>query len=290
MGCYPQFGPLKNSCPDANLATILADVGTHEDHLAAGDGDGESLSSDSTASEPFPDDGTRSRSKKGEIHYVLSDIFVHIQSLYKISVSLRRPAVQDKYIRSVSKDANASCYIPWDQDHVKNKFPNAGEVLVRRLALGNTRRRQQLNYWEKHPQDTAEDLFPEAALFDTEIPQPSPSATSQERPAIRKPAIESNPTRSLDVPSKVTKQSFSTVAQSVINDNETFSGRPRTVYEPSLQGAGHRLRIPEIPAVPFGRKSFECPYCRAKLNVQTMRKRHLWKSVSDNLLRNMAWT
>ena len=240
----------------------MADVSTtkNEAHLLAGDSDGDSLSSASTTSKSFPDGGSRSRSKKGEIHYSFSDIFVHIQSLYKISVSLRRPAVHDKYIRSVSKDANTSYFIPWDHSHVESKFRNASEVLVRRLALANTRRRQQLKYWEKHPQDAAEELLSEAALLNSAIPP-----------------TESNPTQSLGIPSRATKQSFSTVAQSVINDHETFSGRPKTLYEPSLQGAGGYLRVPDRPAVPFGRTSFECPYCRTQLDVQTMRKRQLWK-------------
>lgn len=265
---------MERNSPDADLATLLADGGTNDDPPVAGDSDEDSLSSVSTASGPFPDDGSTSRSKNGEIHYLLSDIFVHIQSLYKISASLRRPAVNDKYIRSVSKDASASYFIPWDQAHVKNKFRNASEVLVRRLALGNTRRRQQLKYWEKHPPDAAEDLSPEAALFDTEQ---GPSATPQEKLAIGRLATKSIPTQSLGVPSRTTKQSFSTVAQSVINDNETFSGRPRTLYEPSLQGASRYLRVPDIPAVPFGQTSFECPYCRAQLDVHTMQKRELWK-------------
>lgn len=277
VSSHPQSGPLEYNSPDADLATLLAKVGTNEDHLLAGDSDEDSLSSVSTSSEPFPDNGIRPRSKKGEIHYLFSDIFVHIQSLYKISVSLRRPAVHDKYIRSVSKDANASHFIPWDQAHVENKFRNASEVLVRRLALGNTRRRQQLKYWEKHPQDAAEGLSSETTLFGTEISKPIPSATPQEKLAIGRPATDINLTQSLDTPSRTTKQSFSTVAPSVINDNETFSGRPRTLYEPSLQGAGRYLRIPDIPALPFGQTSFECPYCRAQLDVHTMRKRQSWK-------------
>ena len=256
---------------------MLVDVGTNQDHLVAGDSDEDSLSTISTASEPFPDDQSTSRSKKGEIHYLFSNIFVHIQSLYKISVSLRRPAVHDKYIRSVSKDVNASQFIRWDQAHVENKFRNASEVLVRRLALGNSRRREQLKYWEKHPQDATEGLFSEAALLDTEISEPTPSATSQEKLALGNSGTESNPTKSLGIPSSTIKQSFSTVAQSAINDNETFSGRPRTLYEPSLQGAGRYLRIPDIPVVPFGQPSFECPYCHAQLNVHTMQKRQLWK-------------
>ena len=242
----------------------MADVGptTDEEHLLTDDSDGDSLSSTSASatSELFLDGGNRSCPKKGEIHYSLSDIFTHIQSLYKISVSLRRPAIHDKYIRSVSKDANTSYFIPWDQSHVESKFRNASEVLVRRLALANTRRRQQLQYWEEHPQDVAEGVLSEAVLCESGIPP-----------------RESKPTRSLGIPSGTTNQTFSTVALSGVNDNETFSGRPKTIYQPSLQGASSHLRIPDIPKVAFGQTSFECPYCHTQLEVQTMRKRQLWK-------------
>ena len=241
---------------------MLADAGptTDEQHLLADDSDGDSLSSSSATSESLLDGGNRSRPKKGEIHYSLSDIFTHIQSLYKISVSLRRPAVHDKYIRSVSKDANTSCFVSWDQSHVESKFQNASEVLVRRLALANTRRREQLQYWEKHPQDAAEGVRSEAALLKSAIPP-----------------TESKPTQSLGIPSGTSKQTFSTVALSAVNDNETFSGRPRTIYQESLQGASDHLRVPDIPKVLFGQTSFECPYCHTQLEVQTMRKRQLWK-------------
>ena len=251
---------------------MLAEVGPtrNEEHLLADDSDGDSLSSASATSESSLDGRNRSRSKKGEIHYSFSDIFVHIQLLYKISVSLRRPAVHDKYIRSVSKDANTSYFIPWDQSHVESKFRNASEVLVRRLALANTRRRQQLEYWEKHPQDAAEGVLSEAALVKSVIPPTESKPT-------RSLGIPSGSTKHTGIASETTKQTFSTVALSAVNDNETFSGRPKTIYPPSSQGASGHLRVPDIPKVLFGRTSFECPYCHTQLEVQTMRERQSWK-------------
>lgn len=240
-------------------ATVLADVGpaTEEENLLTDDSDGDSLSSASATSESFLDGGNRSRSKKGEIHYTISGIFIHVQSLYKISVSLRRPAVHDNYIRSVSKIANASYFIPWYHSYVESMFPDASEVLVHRLALANTWRRQQLEYWVQHPQDAAEGILSEAAV----------------------PPKESKQTQSLGIPSRTTKKTFSTVASSAANNNDTFSGRPKTIYQPSLLVASGHLRIPDMPKVDsiFGQTSFECPYCRAQLDVQTMQKQELWK-------------
>ena len=235
---------------------MLAD----EEHRLADDSDRDSLSSAGATAESFLVGGNRSRATKGEIHYTLSDISTYIQSLYKISVSLRRSTVHDNYIRSVSKDANTSNLIPWDQSHVESMFRNASEVLVRRLALANTRRRQQLQYWEKHPEDAAGRVLSKAALFQSAIPP-----------------TESKPTQSLGIYSGTTKQTFSTIALSAVNDNETISGRPKTNYQPSLQGASGHLRVPDIPEVLSGQISFECPYCHTELDVQKMQKRQLWK-------------
>ena len=102
--------------------TLLTDMSTNEDYLIADDSDKNSLSSVSIVSELFSDNESRSCLKKTEIHYLFSDIFVHIQSLYKISVSLWCSTVHNEYIHSVLKNANVSYFILWDQTHVKNKF------------------------------------------------------------------------------------------------------------------------------------------------------------------------
>ena len=238
------------------------------------DSDEDSLSSISTISEQYSDDGIKSRPKKSETQHLVSHIFGQIRSLYKMSILLRRPAVHDKYMRSVSKDANTSYFLPWDHAHVENKFRNARQVFVRRLALANTRRRQQLQYWEKHHENEAEGMSPAShphpTVLKIGVAKPNSNARPQEKPPVIGSASEKIPAQSLGM-------SFSTVAQSAVNDNETFSGRPRTIYAPSFQGRGRRLRIPDLPTVPFGRTSFECPYCYAQLDVQTMRQRELWK-------------
>lgn len=195
---------------------------------------------------------------------------------------LRRPAVRDKYIRSVSKDESISCYMTWDQAHVENKFPGTSEVLVRRLGAANTRRRDQLKFWMKLRSQSSEEasvvpLEPKAPRIT--IPRPRSNAEPAENYDV--PALEMTDiaAKSLGVPSKATKQSFSIVAQSIlaVNDTKTSAGRPRTVYKPSMQGSSRSLRIPDPPNVPFGRTTFDCPYCFMKLDVQAMHKRQLWK-------------
>ncbi len=219
------------------------------------------------------------------IKQVLSAIFDQIRSLYKVSALLRRPVVRNKYIRSLAKDQAISCYLQWDEAHIKNKFPSANEGLVHRLALANTRRRQQLRYWEDHqPQDKMIALPPplsqdEAHALNTGSAAPALSAGIPENGQTKKFSLHR-----LGQPSRTTKQSFSTVAQSALADHETFSGRARTVYEPSVQGHDRVLRVPDHPRVPFGTASFECPYCHSKLEVQAMRQRQLWKYFTNKII------
>lgn len=78
-------------------------------------------------------------------------------------------------------------------------------------------------------------------------------------------------------PSQKTAQSFSTVAQSVLNDNETFSGRPKTIYAPSMAGPSRGARVPNPPDQVKGAVNFECPYCLTTLNWKSMQQRQLWK-------------
>lgn len=208
----------------------------HGDNLGRADSDRDSLSSVSTASEETSDDVSKSRPRKTGIHYLVSHVFEQIRSLYKFSALLRRPSVHEKYIRSALKDSYSSCFVPWDQAHVRNKFPRASEVLVRRLGLANTRRRQQLKYWENHYESAAERM---------------PLAPRSQPGTLGNEAITA---LSHDTPSRTTKEGFSTVAQSVVNDNGTFPESPQTIYTPSLQGKGHYLRVPTHQQYPSAQR------------------------------------
>ena len=239
------------------------------------DSDEDSLSSSSSSSDICSVGPSRYQPNQKQIRYLVSNVYEQVRSLYKISALLRRPTIHEKYIRSVAKDDEVSYYMSWDQAHVENKFPQADGILVRRLALANTRRRQQLKYWEKHHDEPATVPVPQ-------IVQHAPKAFLKSQPTSsvnmeKRPATENTRQSSLGLPSALTMESLTTVAQSELDDNATLSSRPRTIYEPSTVGGRRSLRVPEIPKVPFGSTSFDCPYCFARLDVQSMRKRQLWK-------------
>ena len=217
-----------------------------------------------------------------DFQHLVASAFKHIRSLYKLSALLRRPSIPNKYIRSISKDQGVSHFVYWDQGHVENKFPHAQAYLVHRLGLANTRRRQQMKYWEKHP-DRAESDQLQATLPHQGLPQIRIESRSEAligataHPRALAPTGIIKPSQSLGIPSQTTKQSFSTVAPSASNDNEGFSDRSRTAYEPSMLIGIRSLRVPDISKVSGGASSFACPFCFSSLNLRRMRNRSLWK-------------
>lgn len=119
------------------------DLTAHDDHQ-------DSESNTSTASEQSDDGESGTRPEENNAQFLISIIFAYIRSLYKLSKSLRRFTVHGDYSLTVSKYADASLFASWDQGYIGNRFPNATRFLVHRLALANTRRRQQLQYWKEH--------------------------------------------------------------------------------------------------------------------------------------------
>ncbi len=67
------------------------------------------------------------------------------------------------------------------------------------------------------------------------------------------------------------------VPLSAFTDNDNSSEHSRTVYEPSMQSDAHCPRVPDLPEVPDGVLSFNCPFCYSKLDLRQMQNRHLWK-------------
>jgi hypothetical protein len=200
---------------------------------------------------------------------------------------LRRPEIHNKYIRSVSRNQSVSYFADWDKAHVSEKMSqwaldkgrryeepiDACVPLVSRLGAANTRRREQLKYWQKHP-DRLTSIGVQSAMSTKEqpaVPKDFKAGFAQNQPR----QVGSEP--GMPAPSKGTKQSFSIVAKSVLDDNETFSGRPKTVYEPSAHGGGRFTRVPDAPRPQPGSLTFDCPFCFSELGVKAMQQRQLWK-------------
>ena len=214
------------------------------------------------------DVGIRDLAKKATRQDLLAYVFEQIDSLYKFSSLLRRPAIHEKYIRSLSAGVPMSHFVPWDRDHIENKFPGANEEIIRRLSLANTRRRQQLRFWEQNHESAVRESSPSFLLQ---------SAARDTGPQSILDTTNFTSAQETSTHPRSTGQSFSTFVSSAINREGTPSAYTRTIYTPSTQAESRGLRVPDLPVVPLDQTVFECPYCHSQLKLQEMLQRHSWK-------------
>ncbi|KAI8627280.1 hypothetical protein F5Y19DRAFT_443795 [Xylariaceae sp. FL1651] len=146
-----------------------------------------------------------------------------------------------------------------DSSQIKN-------ILCRRLAAANSKRRKQLRYWEAHP-------YREEADDDRRSILDAAKQTHPDLPVHNAPKSVNAPT---------TAHTFSTAPRSAIIPTTTKYGDnevARTTYEPSLVGGSSRfkIRIPDVPLVANGQKILTCPFCYTTLEAEAMKNRDNWK-------------
>ncbi|CAG7559856.1 unnamed protein product [Fusarium equiseti] len=172
-----------------------------------------------------------------------------------------------------AKSSRAQIYETWEdeptvsQDEMeareKSREKEDSHSIISRLARANTRRREQLIYWERHPFSknieeiasvTNEDLHVRLQDLDMERPKSLTSAT--------------------------TKHSFSDAAKSAFDERKTVSGRPRTMYASSVVTGRQSARVPDVPRAAFEEDQVECPFCHATLDSATMQSRMSWNATA----------
>lgn len=155
--------------------------------------------------------------------------------------------------------------------------------LCQRLSEANSRRREQLAYWIRHPYDPEADRTTEDPLRDVAAKAPSRGGPqgdghneSQLLMSYAKPpdtVIRPAAAPSLSI---MSRQTFSTVAVSDVYDTKTNT-RARTVYAPTAAGGFRSASVPAPPKVAEDNPSFTCPYCGTVLKSDDMRDRQTWK-------------
>ncbi|KAF8535410.1 hypothetical protein BDD12DRAFT_893068 [Trichophaea hybrida] len=83
-----------------------------------------------------------------ELECLTMDITEIVTNLYRLSVIIQQPAPRDRTQKLAAIDV--SRFEPFDIRHIREKFLEAPEYLVRRLGRANTKHRQILAYYEKH--------------------------------------------------------------------------------------------------------------------------------------------
>lgn len=260
----------------------------------------------------------RSRPKVPKISVLVNHVFEQIQLLYNMSILLNRPGLSGRYLRSTSKNEKKSelaHYAEFDYEHIREKLHqwkckfkvitheegkeetattaedleerktrkrsalDQTEILCRRLAKANTRRREQLQYWTHYPdrpdvvqsRDFNTDDTPEIGKGGQVKSLAIKSETSTIKPAEQKTVTGSQNRKSV-----ASKQSFSTVAASDVFDKETKT-RARTIYAQSTVGNKPSNRVPEVPKATKTCPTFKCPYCNLILESKIMADRVSWK-------------
>ncbi|OBT50955.1 hypothetical protein VE04_08904, partial [Pseudogymnoascus sp. 24MN13] len=288
---------LENLNDDLNSCIALVEASADPRETQSHDGqdwlsdEESSVSSGSDAGET----DSRVLSKTQRILHLLAIIVDHIQSLFQVSKLLRRPTISDRYVRSASKKTateTKSPSYPWDLAHIiekrqfwinrekwdvpaENNKPEDTQHQMRnyiceRLATANVKRREQLDFWQTHPAQ------PSAIKLPNEQIDPKPIATPDIIPPAKLPK-KVVPRPEIATSSHGTKQSFSTVAKSDLNDCATFSGRPRTEYVSSTKGGKYVFQVPPVPIVMDESPTLKCPYCCTTLVAKSMLHRELWK-------------
>ncbi|KAL8708927.1 MAG: hypothetical protein Q9220_006259 [cf. Caloplaca sp. 1 TL-2023] len=170
-------------------------------------------------------------------------VFTIIQGLYNLAMFINTAYKCDLRIRSFPKDIEA--FKPFDEQHVRDKFPQADEQIVLRLGNAITRRRGYLKYRERHSQKLPGQGFGElendlGSRLDTLAETEVSSVSSQHTP---------------------------------LDDVYADSDASQTSYAFSLVVTGP-VTIPGPPKDTVFGKPFVCPYCCFIIKVRNTEKWH----------------
>jgi hypothetical protein len=270
---------------------------------------------------------------------LISQISEQIKLTYHLAALLKRPGITGRYLESTGKQSEDRAYLLFDRLHVQEKLrqwcesaeptrAGAGldfdnepiatptlilnregsrnlpeSTLLDRLVRANTRRREQLQYWERRP-------FHELALENENEGMPNTPLPNQPR-GHAQVKLERGRLGPKSISPTSTAPTFSTVARSPIIEERTATDRPPTVYASSNVANYQRVRVPDVPEIskelakkvcpvchstakPNGEQNsqiecpgchnrlvghFECPYCHMELDAKVMQDRDTWKWV-----------
>jgi hypothetical protein len=207
-----------------------------------------------------------------EIEECLLDINNTVTCLYNLSIAIANPAPRDRLEKCASIDV--SHYHQHDIEHVSHKFPVAEHYLVNRLGKANSKRRQLLQYYERHHKRVAGHSRTPAQAdelhnFDDFDSESLADTTNQTVTTI-----------STFVPVTAIGLDVGKTARDVnagLDDEPDFDTRSVTSYASSI-GNPDRLRVPPPPneESAFDGIPFECPYCFSLVKVEGQQS---WKSV-----------
>lgn len=228
------------------------------DEMSEGSDSSVSSLEDESASEP--DGGLYSIT---ELEARFLDIKHIIGCLYRLAIVIRNPASRDRLQKCA--DIEVAHYEFFDIAHASHKFPSAEQYLVDRLGKANTKRRQLLQYHERHHDKLAMyiDLPADGRLDHHQEAEEDASANvTHDDPGLTTEYLL--PSQSDITTTVITQTTATTFVQPSPGPGEgSDTGQSQTSYATSVGDTNTRIRIPPPP--PLGREldgePFECPYC-----------------------------
>lgn len=274
--------------------------------------DQDSISSVSADSD-MESDNNKKRSQKPRriplIQFLAGQIHDQIQSLYYLSVTMRRPAVVNDCLGSTNKMTAWPLYSFFEEHDLKHvvakimqwkgltktavtdapdeepaapidisltspleQLPTDMRILAKRLANANTKRREQLDYWNHHPD--VSDVSHNDNINEGSIAEHSAQRLTDQSGKT----LTRGPQHSKPISGTGYSDMENTTRLSVTGPHDrTESGQGMTIYEPSVAGSTPSACVPDVPQSAHSKPHFGCPYCHQTLKSEPMMARQNWK-------------
>ena len=191
------------------------------------------------SNEEAADDALDGEDRKPEIQELQQSLATNINCLFQMSILVRKPAQHDVYLGS--KCADVAAFELSDYNHVRDKYPKADDVLVKRLGDAITRRRKYLKYRERH-----------AAKLRQSMSNVDPGLRDLQR-------VHEGETITVGTTPDTIVRDFEHM-NTGFNDKASDKGISQTPRAPTLLREGN-VAIPRPPKTSLGGVPFECPYC-----------------------------
>ena len=204
------------------------------------------------------DDALNDGDRETEIQELQESLATNVNCLFQMSLLVRKPAQHDLYLGS--RGADVAAFGPFDYNHVKEKFPEADDALVRRLGYAITRRRRYLKYRERHAMKLRQGISNLDHGFD-----------------IQEHEIMGHGTESVLSSTIVTELEQRNID---FDDKASDTDVSQTSYAPTLLRGGN-LAIPPPPKASLEGVPFECPYCFYMIKIDGIRawNKHIFQDL-----------
>lgn len=214
-------------------------------HHSPGDDDFSDLSGD--------EDDDEHQTEMQSIYHALRDT---INNLFQMSMLIRQPAQHDRLLGT--KRSDAVSYEQFDQRHVSDKYPQAGDDISKRLGLAISQRRAVMQYRERHRTKLGQGL-------NQVIEDQTDGQSTKLSDTVATEFVEVSP---------------------ATNDNlELLTVASQTSYAQTILNGAEGAVLPSPPKDSADGAPFECPYCFIIITIANRRAwaRHVFNDLMPYL-------